>query len=125
MVESWCAITSVVRPLHNSVERFLHLPLGFRTQRRRRLVEQDDRRVLNQRACNGDALALATGKLQAMLADRRVVAEREACDEIVRVRRLGGGHDLGFAGAEAAERDIVADAAAVFLSLFYIISFLT
>ena len=42
----------------------------------------------------------------------RVVAGREAHDEIVRMRRLGGGDDLGLAGAEPAERDVLADGAA-------------
>ena len=47
-----------------------------------------------------------------MLADLGIVALRETHDEIVRMRRLGGGEDLGFAGAELAERDILADGTA-------------
>ena len=54
----------------------------------------------------------AAGQLQAVLADRGVVAGREAHDEIVRMRGLGGGDDLGLAGARFSERDVVADAAA-------------
>ena len=69
-------------------------------------------RVLDQRARDGDALALAAGKLQAVLADRRVVAGRKAEDEIVRVGGLRGGDDLRLAGAELAERDVLADRAA-------------
>ena len=53
-------------------DRVLHQPLGFGIERRGRLVEQDDRRVLDQRARDRDALALAAGKLQ-----RR--ARRPAC----------------------------------------------
>ena len=86
--------------------------LGFRIERGGRLVEQDDRRILDQRARDRDALALAAGKLQAVLADRRVVAGREVHDEIVRVGGLGGGNDLRVAGAELAERDVVANGAA-------------
>ena len=59
-------------------DRFLHVVLGFRVERRGRLVEQDDRRILDQRARDRDALALSAGELQAVLADRRVVAVREA-----------------------------------------------
>src|SRR5262245_32646924 len=51
------------------LDRALNLPLGFRIERSGRLVEQDDRRVLEQSACDGDALALAAGDLQAVLAD--------------------------------------------------------
>ena len=59
-------------------DRFLHMPLGFGIERCGRLVEQDDRRILDQRARDRDALALAAGELQAVLADRRVVAVRES-----------------------------------------------
>ena len=59
-------------------DRLLHLTLGFRIERGGRLVEQDDRRVLDQRARDGDALALAAGELHAVLADRRLVAIRES-----------------------------------------------
>ena len=62
-------MTSVVRPLHKFGDRFLDVALGFRIERRGRLVEQDDRRVLDQRARDRDALALAAGKLHAVLAD--------------------------------------------------------
>ena len=93
-------------------DRLLDMALGFGIERGGRLVEQDDRRVLDQRPRDGDALALAAGELQAVLADLRVVAGREAHDEIVRMGGLGGGDDLRFAGAELAERDVVADGAA-------------
>ena len=78
MVDSRCATTSVVRPLHSSRDRVLHVALGFRIKRRGRFVEQDDRRVLDQGARDGDALALTAGKLHAVFADRRVVAARES-----------------------------------------------
>ena len=91
--------------------RLLHLPLGFRIERGGGLVEQDDRRVLDQRARDRDALALAAGQLQAVLADRRVVAVRERHDEVVRVGGLGGGDDLVLGRARLAERDVVADRA--------------
>ena len=44
--------------------------------------------VLDQRARDGDALTLAAGQLQAVFADRRVVARGEAFDEIVSVGSL-------------------------------------
>ena len=48
--------------------------LGFGIERRGRLVEQDQRRILDQRARDRDALALAARKAQPALADQRVVA---------------------------------------------------
>ena len=83
-------------------DRLLHVALGFGIERSGRLVEQDDRRILDQRARDLDALALPAGELQAVLADRRVVALRERHDEVVRMRGLGGSDDLGLGRAELA-----------------------
>src|SRR3984957_14691142 len=93
-------------------ERLLHVAFGFGIERGGRLIEQDDWRILDQRARYRNALALPAGQLQSVLADRGVVAAWEARDEIVRVRRLGGGDDLRLAGAEFSQRDVVADGAA-------------
>ena len=93
-------------------ERLLHMPLGFRIERRGRLVEQNDRCVAHQRARDRDALALPAGELQALLADLRVITLRERRDEIMRMRRLGGGDDLVLARPRLAQRDVVADRAA-------------
>ena len=112
MVESRWAMTMRRAPLAQFGDRLLHVALGFGVERRRSLVEQDDRRILDQRAGDGDALALAAGELQPVFADRRIVSARQAEDEIVRMRRLGGGDDLRFAGVELAERDVLADRAA-------------
>ncbi len=89
----------------------LNQPLGFGIERRGRLVEQDDLRVLDQRAGDGDALALAAGKLRAALADRRVVARREARDEFMGMRGLGRGDDFILGCAGFADGDVVADRA--------------
>jgi hypothetical protein len=64
-------------------QRLLHMPLGFRIERRGRLVEQNDRCVADQRACDRDALALAAGQLQPLLADLRLVNLWERGDEIM------------------------------------------
>ena len=58
------------------VQRLLHLALGFGVERRRRLVEQDDRRLLQEGARDGDALALAARQLGALLADVRCRSRR-------------------------------------------------
>src|SRR5262249_18338221 len=60
--------------LAEMLDCLLHLLLGLRVQRRGGLIQQNDRCVLDQRARDRDALALAAGKLSTMLADRRVVA---------------------------------------------------
>ena len=45
--------------VHQAIERLLHQRLAFGIERRGRLVEQQDRRVLQDGAGDGDALALA------------------------------------------------------------------
>ena len=52
-----CAITSVVR-LHEPPERFPHQPLALGVQRAGGLVQQQDRRILEDRPRDGDALLL-------------------------------------------------------------------
>ena len=46
-----------------------------------------------------------------MFANRGVVTGGKTHDEIVRMRSLGGGDDLGLTGAEFSKRDIFADRA--------------
>jgi hypothetical protein len=65
----------------------LHLALGFGVERGGRLVEDDDRCVLQDRPGDADALALAAGKLGAPVADQRVVAVGQVVDEAA----MGGG----------------------------------
>ena len=80
--------------LAEMLDRLLHGFFGFRIERRGGLVEQDDRRVADQRPRHRDALALAAGQLGAEFADRGIVAEREAHDEIMGAGRFCRGHDL-------------------------------
>ena len=57
-----------------AVDRFLDARLGLDVERAGRLVEHQDRRVLEDGAGDRDALALAARQLAAALADERVVA---------------------------------------------------
>jgi hypothetical protein len=55
--------------LHQRFQAFLDGRFDFRVQRRGGFVHDQDRRVLEQHAGDGDALALAAGELHAALAD--------------------------------------------------------
>ena len=55
-------------PAEVGLDRFFH----FRIERRGRLVEDEDRCILQHDARNGDALPLPAGKLHAALADMRL-----------------------------------------------------
>jgi uncharacterized protein (UPF0261 family) len=59
-----------------------------------RLVEDQDARVDQQGAGDRDALAFAAGKALAAFADQRVVAVRQAQDELVGMGGAGGGDDF-------------------------------
>ncbi len=112
MVCSRCAMTMVVRFWHRCSIASCTSFSDSGIQRGGRFIEQDDRRVLHQRAGNGDALALAAGELRAVLADRRIVAAREAHDEIVSAGGLCRCDDFGVGRARFAEGDVLANGVA-------------
>ncbi len=93
---------------HQPGQRRLHQRLAFRIERGCRLVEQQERRVAQDRARDGDALALTAGQRHAALADLRVVALRQAADELGRRRHVGGALDIGIRRAGPPEADILA-----------------
>ena len=101
-------MTIVVRPSQRVCSAFWIAASDSEFERGGRLVEQDDRRVLEKGAGDGDALALSAGQLHAVLAAGRIVAPLEARDEVMRIGRLGGGYDLLVGRAGAAERNVVA-----------------
>ena len=81
-------------PAHQAAERFADRFLGFAVERRGGLVEQQDRRVLQERARNGDALALAARQLDAAVADHGRDAVRQRLDEVPAPRRAAAQHLL-------------------------------
>ena len=75
---------------HQQLQLALDRRLDLAVERRGRLVEHQDRRVLQQHAGDGDALALAARELDAALADMRVIAAPalrvgQPGDEVVRL----------------------------------------
>ena len=94
IVESRCAIAIVVRPCGESVERLLDEPLGLRVERARRLVEDEDRRVAQDRPRDRHPLLLAAREAVAALADDGVVAVGQRRDHVVDARSGGRGFEL-------------------------------
>ena len=72
--------------LHHFFERLLDRLLGDRVQARGRLVQNENRRILQHHARNRDPLALPARKLHAALTDQRGVLVLDSGDELVRVR---------------------------------------
>jgi hypothetical protein len=84
-------------------------PLGPDVDRGRRLVEDEDPRIREERARERDELPLAEREAEAALADVGVVPVRERFDEAVRAHGLGCPLDVGARGVGPAERDVVRD----------------
>ena len=96
-------------PLHQLVKGHLDDALGFVVQRTGRFVQDQDRRVLQYGAGDGNALALAAGEVGAFLAHDGVIALRLAHYEFVGESVAGGLLYLGICRARAAQADVVAD----------------
>src|SRR5262249_5025637 len=102
--------------LHQAFELLLDRRLDLGIERRGGVVEDEDRRTLEDGTSEGAALALAARELDAALADMGVETAAtlpilELLDEVERVRLLGGAEDLGLARLRRAVADIVADRA--------------
>ena len=97
--------------LHQGLECLLDARLGDRVEGAGCLVEDQDRRVLEQRPGNREPLAFAPRERRAALADQRLVPLRLAHDEVVRLGQPGGLLQLGLRGIGLADAQIVGDRA--------------
>ena len=75
------------------------------------LVEDYERRILEEGARQGDALRLTAAQSGPALADGRIVALREAADKAIGVGLPGSGHHLCDGGAGAAQADVIGNRA--------------
>ena len=97
--------------LHEEVEAVLDHGFGLGVEGAGGFVEDEDARVGENGAGDGDALALAAGELDAALADDGVVAFGEALGELVDAGDAAGFHELLLGGVGAGEADVFADGA--------------
>ena len=97
--------------LHQPRHRPLDEHLGPRVDRRRRLVEDEDRRVGEERPGDRQELLLAGREVRRVVVDDRVVAVGQRPHEVVDVGGLGGGQDLVLGRVEPAVGDVLADRA--------------
>src|SRR5688572_31289374 len=92
---------------HQPLERLLYQSLALRIERARRLVEQQDRRVAQDRTRDRDPLTLTPGEPRAALAKERVVAVRKPSNELVGRGGDRGRLDLRVGGAWPAIADVL------------------
>ena len=93
--------------LHQPVQRGLDDGFVLRVHARKRLVQQQDRRVLEQRASNRQPLPLPAGQPNGALSDNGIVPGRQMRDELVRVRGVRGVFQLLMSGVRLAEPQII------------------
>ncbi len=97
--------------LQEPTQRGLDHRLGHHVYAGGRLVQDDQARVGQQRAGDGDELALTDRDVGAELQDLGVVAVRQPLDEPVQADRPRGCHDRLLRGRGCAEADVVGDRA--------------
>src|SRR5262250_3393903 len=95
--------------LHQLAQRLLHQELAFRVQVRGRLIQDQDGRILQERARDGDALTLAARELHAALAHWGGVTLGEGSDELVGLSHARRPLDVRLARSRAAIGDVVTD----------------
>jgi hypothetical protein len=77
-------------PRHQRLERGLDMTLSLGVERRGRLIQNQNRRVLEHGARNGQTLTLTTREQYAMVADQSIEALGQRLDEF---ERMGTGRD--------------------------------
>ena len=95
---------------HELIECRLHLQLGAGIDARRRLVQQQNRRVGEHDARDAQQLFLTLAKRAAVLADDRIVAAWQLHDKLVRMRALGSFDNLLARGVGTAVGDVFREA---------------
>ena len=98
-------------PLPQRLQAVLDQRLALAVEARRRLVEDQDPRVGQDRARDRHPLALAAGQPHAALADDRVVPLLERLDELVAVRDPADRLDLVARRVRPGVRDVLGDRA--------------
>src|SRR5207244_751354 len=94
--------------LHQMIERGLYQDLAFGIERGGRFIEQEERRLAQDRPGNGDTLPLPAGKRNAALAKWRIELLRKARDELAGKGTLRCHLDLYVSGCWPAEADVFA-----------------
>ena len=111
IVESRCAMTKAVRSSRSrDIARWMSSSVRVSTDRGR-LVEDEQARIGEERARDGDELPLADAEVGRLVVEHRVVAVGQRVHEAVDVRRRRRGDDLLLRGVRAAVGDVLADRA--------------
>src|SRR4029079_11085453 len=95
---------------HEAIEGALDEALGLGIDAGGGLIEDEDGRILQQGAGDGDALLFADAELYTALADDGGKLLGESLDEVAGIGGAEGGPELGIGVVGIAEAEIIADA---------------
>jgi hypothetical protein len=95
--------------LHQEVEAALDQGFGLGVERTGGLVQDQDARVGEDGAGDGEPLTLAAGELDAAFADDGFVPVGEALGELVDAGDAAGFEELGFGGVWPGKQDVLAN----------------
>lgn len=76
-------------PLGNATQVVQHRSLRGRVEHQRRLVEEQDGRIFQERSGDGDPLALPAGQLRSAFADHRVQPSLHPADRVMQAGETG------------------------------------
>lgn len=96
---------------HQAFHGVLDEAFAFGVERAGGFVEDEETRVFQDRAGDGDALPLAAAEFDATFADGAVVAVRELEDEVMGVGGFGGFNDRRHVGVGAMGEDVLPEVA--------------
>ena len=96
---------------HEIREPLLDQLFRFRIQARSRLVQNEDARIRQNGAGNGNPLPLSPGEFDSSLSHDRVIPVSEALGKLIDARDLACAHDLLFAGIGPRKSYILANGA--------------
>ena len=85
----------IVRPLAMRMQIGTDDRLALRVERARRFVEDEDGRIVDQRARDRQPLLLTARQVGRSFLDVGVVAVRHSLDEFVGAGQMGGTHGIG------------------------------
>ena len=95
--------------LAQAVERTLDVRFRLRVECAGRFIQDQDRRVLQDGACNGEALAFTARQRDAALAYNKAITVRLLHDEVVSLGETRGTLDLRLRRSGAADGNVVSD----------------
>ena len=98
--------------LRDATDVVVDYRFAVRIERAGRLVEDENARVEDQRARDGEALALAAGKIRRAFVDVCFVAARQTIYEFLRARQTRRAHHLVESRVRLCGRDILANSSA-------------